>query len=81
MLSAKVYKINAEAALDRVSQPAFHAVLQIGVDTDLRMLMHHDFYSLGGGAKDGKNWIGHRFSSPPSLPYDVIDPEPTRTCP
>jgi hypothetical protein len=60
---------------NRSSQPAFHAVVQVGVDTDLRMLMHHEFYSLGGEAKDGKNWIGHRFSSPPSLPiFKELDP-------
>src|SRR3981189_2037209 len=30
---------------------------------------------VGGEAKDGKNWIGHRFSSPPSLPiFKELDP-------
>jgi Putative DNA-binding domain len=54
-------------------QPAYHVLVQIGVDAELPLRTVGDFYQIG--AKNDQYWLGHRRSSPPGLPiFKEIDP-------
>jgi hypothetical protein len=62
---------------NRSPQPAFHAVLSVGIDTHLPLRSPNDFYQTGTTADDGepKYWLGHRMTSPPLLPiFKEVDP-------
>jgi hypothetical protein len=56
---------------NRSSQPAFHTLVQLGIDADLVILSHGDFQPIGQrteGSALPQNWILRRLSSPPGLP-------------
>jgi hypothetical protein len=62
---------------NRSPQPAFHAILSVGVDTSLPLRMSNSFYQMGMTADDGepKYWLGHRMTSPPLMPiFKEVDP-------
>jgi len=63
---------------NRSSQPAYHALLQVGVDTHLPLRTPNDFYQMGITGDDPQQyWLAHRFSSPPGLPiFKEIDQDP-----
>jgi hypothetical protein len=51
------------------SQPAFHAMVKIGIDSDLQLDSAPDFYALGRtGDQQQQYWLGKQYSSPPALP-------------
>jgi Putative DNA-binding domain len=58
------------------SQPAFHALVKVGIDTKLPLRTVNDFHAMGVTGDDQQQyWLGHRFSSPPDLPiFKEIDP-------
>jgi Putative DNA-binding domain len=60
---------------NRSSQPAYHALLQVGIDTDLPLRMPNDFFQMGITGDDQQQyWLAHRFNSPPALPiFKEID--------
>jgi hypothetical protein len=60
---------------NRSSQPAYHAFLQVGIDTDLPLSAPGDFYQLGvTGDTQQQYWIAQRFHSPPGPPiFKEID--------
>jgi Putative DNA-binding domain len=60
---------------NRSSQPAFHVLMRIGIDTDLPLNTAPDFYALGiTGDQQQQYWLGKRHSSPPGLPvFKEID--------
>ena len=52
-------------------QPAFHTIVQLGIDTDLRVLTLGDFKQIGPSTDANNirlNWWELRLSSPPDLP-------------
>jgi hypothetical protein len=54
---------------NRASQPAFHVLLKIGVDTELQLNAAPDFYALGmTGDEQQQYWLGKQYMSPPELP-------------
>jgi Putative DNA-binding domain len=57
------------------SQPAYHALLQVGIDSDLPLRTPGEFFQMGiTGADQQQYWLGHRFSFPPGLPiFKEID--------
>jgi hypothetical protein len=61
---------------NRSSQPALHAFVKVGIDTELPLRTPNDFYAMGTtGDERQQYWLGHRFSSPPDLPiFKEIDP-------
>jgi hypothetical protein len=61
------------------SQPAYHALLQVGIDTDLPLRTANDFFPMGITGDDQQQyWLGYRFSSPPGLPiFKEIDQDAT----
>jgi Putative DNA-binding domain len=62
---------------NRSSQPAFHALIKIGIDTELPLIGANDFYPLGiTGDRSQQYWLGKQYSSPPSLPiFRELDPD------
>lgn len=60
---------------NRSSQPAYHALLQVGIDTDLTLRTSDDFFQMGTTGDDQQQyWLAHRFSSPPGPPiFKEID--------
>jgi hypothetical protein len=60
---------------NRSSQPAYHALLQVGIDTDLPLRTPNDFFQMGITGDDQQQyWLAHRFTSPPGLPiFKEID--------
>jgi hypothetical protein len=63
---------------NRSSQPAYYALLQVGIDTELPLRTPGDFYQTGISGEDQQQyWLSHRFSSPPGLPiFKEIDQDP-----
>jgi hypothetical protein len=63
------------AVKNRSPQPAYHALLQVGVDTELPLRTANEFFPMGITGDDQQQyWLGHRFSSPPGLPiFKEID--------
>ncbi len=64
---------------NRSSQPAYHALLQVGIDTDLPLRTPNDFFQMRiTGDTQQQYWLAHRFSSPPGLPiFKEIDQDTT----
>jgi hypothetical protein len=64
---------------NRSSQPAFHALVQVAIDTALPLRTAPDFQPMGiTGDEQQQYWLGHRFSSPPDLPiFKEIDHVPS----
>jgi Putative DNA-binding domain len=60
---------------NRSSQPAFHAFVSIGIDTELPLRTADDFQPMGRTGFDQQQyWLGHRFISPPDMPiFKEID--------
>jgi Putative DNA-binding domain len=60
---------------NRSSQPAFHVLVQIGIDTELPLSSAPGFDALGITGDDQQQyWLGRRHSSPPGLPvFKEID--------
>jgi hypothetical protein len=60
---------------NRSSQPTFHALVQVGIDTELPLRTSADFYPMGITGDDQQQyWLGHRFTSPPDMPiFKEID--------
>ena len=50
--------------VNRSSEPALHALLQVGVDTNLPLRTPNTFIQ-SGLVKDDQYWLTHKFSSPP----------------
>jgi hypothetical protein len=51
------------------TQPAFHSLVKIGIDTALPFGGSRDLHQMGTSGDDQPQWwLGHRFSSPPDLP-------------
>ncbi len=63
---------------NRSAQPAYHALLQVGVDTDLPIQLFDEFAPVGRTGDDRQQyWLAHRLSSPPGLPiFKEIDQDP-----
>jgi hypothetical protein len=62
---------------NRSSQPAHYALVQVGIDTELRLRTSNDFFQM---TRDDPSqyWLGHRFVSPPGLPiFKEIDQDVT----
>jgi hypothetical protein len=54
---------------NRSPQPAYYALLQVGIDTDLPLRTSNNFSPMGTTGDDPQQyWLGHRFISPPGLP-------------
>lgn len=54
---------------NRSSQPAFHVLLKVGIDTELQLNEAPDFYALGiTGDEQQQYWLGKQYTSPPELP-------------
>lgn len=60
---------------NRSSQPAYYALVQAGIDTELPLRTSTDFFPMGITGDDQQQyWLGHRFISPPGLPiFKEID--------
>ena len=60
---------------NRSSQPAYHVLLQLGIDTDLPLRTPNDFTQMGiSGYDQQQYWLGYRMISPPGLPiFKEID--------
>jgi Schlafen, AlbA_2 len=61
---------------NRSSQPAFHALIKVGIDTELSLSVAADFHALGRtGDEQQQYWLGKQISSPPGLPiFKEVDP-------
>jgi hypothetical protein len=61
---------------NRSNQPAFHALIKVGIDTDLELSSATDFYPLGiTGFDQQQYWLGKQIASPPGLPvFREMDP-------
>src|SRR5260370_17938535 len=58
---------------NRSTQPAYYALVQVGIDTDLPFYTSTDFISMPKTGND-QYWLGHQFMSPPGLPiFKEID--------
>jgi hypothetical protein len=56
---------------NRSSQPAFHTVVQLGIDTDITILTNGAFTPLGERTDEDdipQNWLRRQLSTPPDLP-------------
>jgi hypothetical protein len=55
---------------NRSSQPAYYALVQVGIDTDLPLHTLGNFFSMEitGDGQQQQHWLGHRFMSPPGMP-------------
>jgi schlafen family protein len=56
---------------NRSNQPAFHTLVQLGIDTDIAILTHGDFTPDGQRTDEHdvpQNWLRRRLSSPPHMP-------------
>jgi hypothetical protein len=55
---------------NRSSQPAYYALVQVGIDADLPLHTLGDFLTMGiaGDDQQQQQWFGHRFMSPPGMP-------------
>ena len=61
---------------NRSSQPAYYALVQVGIDADLPIHTLGDFFSMRitGDDQQRQHWLGHRFMSPPGMPiFKEID--------
>jgi hypothetical protein len=60
---------------NRSTQPAYYALVQVGIDTDLTLGPANDFSFLKKTGDDPPQaWMGHQFISPPGLPiFKEID--------
>jgi hypothetical protein len=55
-------------------QPACHALVKVGVDTDLPLRTLGNFYQITGDDPQ-QYWLGYQFSSPPGMPiFKEMDP-------
>jgi Schlafen, AlbA_2 len=63
---------------NRSSQPAYYALVQLGIDTELPLHTSGDFRAMGTtGDEQQQYWLGHRFMSPPDMPiFKEIDQDP-----
>ena len=64
---------------NRSSQPAYYALVQVGIDTELPVHTLGDFFTMGitGDDQQQQHWLGHRFMSPPGMPiFKEIDQDP-----
>jgi hypothetical protein len=56
---------------NRSNQPAFHTLIQLGIDTDVTILHTGVFIPIGERTDEDdipQNWLMHRISTPPELP-------------
>jgi hypothetical protein len=55
---------------NRSSQPAYYALVQVGIDAELAIPAPGDFVSMRitGDGQQRQHWLGHRFISPPGMP-------------
>jgi hypothetical protein len=55
---------------NRSSQPAYYALVQVGIDADLPLHTLGDFFTMGiaGDDQQQQHRLGHRFMSPPGMP-------------
>jgi hypothetical protein len=56
---------------NRSSQPAFHTLVQLGIDTDIAILGYGAFIPIGERTDEDdipQNWLRYRISTPPDLP-------------
>jgi Putative DNA-binding domain len=61
---------------NRSSQPAYYALVQVGIDAELPIHTFGDFVSMRitGDDQQRQHWLGHRFISPPGMPiFKEID--------
>src|SRR5262249_19355789 len=61
---------------NRSSQPAYYALVQVGIDAELPIHTQGDFVSMRitGDGQQRQHWLGHRFISPPGMPiFKEID--------
>jgi hypothetical protein len=60
---------------NRSTQPAYYALVQVGIDTDLTLGSVNDFFFLKRTDDDRPQvWMGHQFTSPPGFPiFKEID--------
>jgi Schlafen, AlbA_2 len=60
---------------NRSSQPAYYALVQVGIDTELPLHVSGDFFAMGITGNDQQQyWLGQRFLSPPGMPiFKEID--------
>jgi hypothetical protein len=63
---------------NRSSQPAYHALIQVGVDARLPLRTSNDFTQIGStGSSPRQYWLAHRHASPPDLPiFKEIEQDP-----
>jgi hypothetical protein len=61
---------------NRSNQPAFHALIKVGIDTDLELGSATGFSPLGTTGLDQQQyWLGRQIASPPGLPiFKEMDP-------
>jgi hypothetical protein len=52
------------------AQPAFHTIIQLGIDANLSLRSPGEFEQIGQRDENGipQNWLRRRLSSPPDLP-------------
>jgi hypothetical protein len=61
---------------NRSSQPAYYALVQVGIDAELPIHTLGDFFlmRITGDDQQRQHWLGHRFMSPPGMPiFKEID--------
>jgi hypothetical protein len=66
---------------NRSNQPAFHTLVQLGIDEDITILGQADFAGVGRRKDEDdvpQNWLRHRLSSPHFLPI-FKEAEPTES--
>jgi hypothetical protein len=85
LVFAQLNEISEPVALrvsvgNRSNQPAFHVIVQVGIDADLVLRTTGDFQQTGTRIDErGQNhhWLSRRMSSPPELPlFREADPWP-----